>query len=226
MENFSQILQRATERKGGAAQLEALLPKVKTSQQISQISNQTCLSEMSKKIFQSGFVWRVVEAKWPGFEEVFWQFQPEKLVLASDEQIEKMSQDTRIIRNFTKVKSIRHNANFILEISEKHGSFGQFLSEWPENNIIELWQLLKKQGSRLGGNTGPYFLRTIGKDTFLLSQDTVGYFISQNVISRHPTSMRDLNLIQNIFNDLQQQSGMSYSEISRIISLSFGDNIM
>ena len=28
--------------------------------------------EFTRKIFQSGFYWSVIEKKWPGFEEVFW----------------------------------------------------------------------------------------------------------------------------------------------------------
>jgi len=34
---------------------------------------------------------------------------------------------------------------------------------------------LKKHGQRLGGNTGPYALRLLGKDTFILSSDVEGY---------------------------------------------------
>ena len=76
-----------------------------------------------------------------------------------------------------------------------------------------------------GGNTGPYGLRALGKDTFLLTNDVVGYFTQRNIISGSAQSKRSLNAIQNSFNDLQQQSGRSFAELSMIISKSVGDNL-
>ena len=224
MEKFDIIYERAAERKGGAKALEALLPQSLSQKQLKKLPDSVFLAEMSKKIFQSGFVWRVVENKWPGFEEVMWGFEPQKLALASDEQIEKMAQDTRIIRNLTKVKAVRENAYFIKTVAKKHGSFGAFIAEWPTDEITQLWLHLKKNGSRLGGNTGPYFLRTVGKDTFILARDVVAYLIGQGIVTKSPTSQKDLRATQAAFNDWQQQSGRSLAEISRVISCSIGEN--
>jgi hypothetical protein len=47
-------------------------------------------------------------------------------------------------------------------------SFAEFIAAWPSNDMIGLWDYLKKKGQRLGGNTGPYALRAIGKNTFYL----------------------------------------------------------
>lgn len=225
MEKFDIIYDRAAERKGGAKALETLLPKSLSGAQLKKLPDSVFLSEMSKKIFQSGFVWRVVENKWPGFEEVMWGFEPQKLALASDEQIEKMAQDTRIVRNLTKVKAVRENAYFIKTMAKKHGNFGAFIADWPVGEITQLWLYLKKNGSRLGGNTGPYFLRTVGKDTFILSRDVVAYLIGQDIVAKSPTSQKDLKATQAAFNEWQQQSGRSLAEISRVISCSIGENV-
>ena len=83
---------------------------------------------------------------------------------------------------------------------------------------------MKKHGARLGGNTGPYGVRAMGKDTFLLSNDVVGYFTQRNIISGSHQSKRSLTAIQESFNELQQQSGRSLQELSMIISKSVGDN--
>ena len=224
MEKFEQIYERAAARKGGAKALEKLLPKVLKPSQIAKIEDKDILSAMAMKIFQSGFVWRVVENKWPGFEEVMWGFEPQKLALASDEQIEKMAQDTRIIRNFTKVKAVRQNAYYLKSMAKKHGSFAKFIADWPITEITQLWLELKKNGSRLGGNTGPYFLRTIGKDTFLATRDVTAYLIGQGIVDKQPTSQRDLKAMQEAFNQWHQESGRSMSEISRVISCSIGEN--
>lgn len=224
MEKFSEIQQRAIERKLGQSNLAKLMPAPASRKQLIGLPNRVYLAEMTKKIFQSGFVWRIVENKWSGFEQVFWGFEPHKLELASDEQIERMAQDKRIVRNLTKVKSVRDNAFFIQEMTEKGRSFGDFIANWPSDEITLLWLYLKKHGSRLGGNTGPYFLRSVGKDTFLLTKDVVQYFIGQNLINKNPSSQRDLKLIQAVFNDWQQQSGCSFSEISRTLACSVGEN--
>ncbi|WP_196139137.1 DNA-3-methyladenine glycosylase I [Aliikangiella sp. G2MR2-5] len=224
MEKFEVIYNRAAERKGGAKALEKLMPSIRSVKQLKSTSDRDYLSAMAMKIFQSGFVWKVVENKWPGFEEVMWNLEPQKLALASDEQIEKMAQDKRIIRNLTKVKAVRENAYLIKTVAKKYGSFGNYIADWPVDNIVGLWLELKKQGARLGGNTGPYFLRTVGKDTFLLTRDVCAYLIGQGVVTKNPTSQRDLKAVQHAFNGLQQESGRHLSEISRIISCSIGEN--
>lgn len=224
MEKFDDIFARAAERKGGKKALELLLPENLTVGQLKKLADSDILAAMSMKIFQSGFVWRVVENKWPGFEEVMWGFEPKKLALASDEQIERMAQDKRIIRNHTKVKAVRENAYYIKTIAKRHGSFAQFIADWPVTDITGLWLELKKNGCRLGGNTGPYFLRSIGKDTFLMTRDVVAYLIGQNIVTKQPSSQKDLKAVQSAFNQWQQESRRSMAQISRIISCSIGEN--
>ena len=37
------------------------------------------------------------------------------------------------------------------------------------DGIVELWEALAKRFSQMGGNSGPSFLRMVGKDTFVLT---------------------------------------------------------
>ena len=224
LEKFSAIYQRACERKGGPQLLAAGLDKPLSPQVLSKIGDDRFLAEFSKKVFQSGFVWRVVRNKWPNFERIFFDFNIEKILLVPDEMLEQKATDPSIIRNYTKVRTIRDNAIMIDSVAREHGSFAKFVADWPNEDIIGLWAYLKKHGARLGGNTGPYSLRTIGKDTFLLSNDVVGYFTKRNIISGSAQSKRSLTAIQASFNELQQQSGRSLQELSMIISKSVGDN--
>jgi 3-methyladenine DNA glycosylase Tag len=191
---------------------------------LSKIGDDRFLAEFSKKVFQSGFVWRVVRNKWPDFERVFFGFNIEKILLVPDEMLEQKATDPSIIRNYTKVRTIRDNAVMIDSVAREHGSFAKFVADWPSEDIIGLWAYLKKHGARLGGNTGPYSLRMIGKDTFLLSNDIVGYFSQRDIISGSARSKRSLTAIQDSFNELQQQSGRSLQELSMIIAKSVGDN--
>lgn len=225
-EPFERIYQRACERKGGARALEALLAPTISDEKIADLPDNLLLGELTKKVFQSGFVWRVVRQKWPGFCEVFFDFDIEKMLLMSDEMLEAKARDERIIRNAAKVFTIRHNAMMIDDIARAHGSFARFIANWPTSDIIGLWAYLKQHGARLGGNTGPYALRAIGKDTFLLSTDVEAYLRATKVFDGGLNTKRSLNQIQQQFNLWQQQSGRSLTHISQIIALSVGENIV
>lgn len=223
-ETFKQLYQRVCERKGGPDAVNALLSFPLSSAELSQISDDRYLAAFTKKVFQSGFVWRVVEQKWDNFEEVFFQFDIDKILLMPDEMLERKAQDPAIIRNYNKVKTIRENADMIKQVSEQHGGFGQFIAQWPQEDTTGLWLFLKKHGCRLGGNTGPYALRSLGKDTFILSRDVEQYFIKRKIISGGATSKRSLGQIQEYFSQLQQQSQLPLQQISQLIAMSVGDN--
>lgn len=225
MLTYSNILDMACRRKGSEAQVEALLAPPRSPQALKQLSDGRYLSAFSKKVFQSGFVWRVVEAKWDSFENLFWEFDIDKLLMMPDEMLEQRALDKRIIRNQKKVWAIRENATMI-DITRRHEqrSFAEFIADWPVNDITGLWLYLKKHGCRLGGNTGPYALRTLGKDTFLFTRDVEGYLREQEIVATGITTRSALRNAQRFFNDLQQDSGRSLTELSQLVSLSFGEN--
>jgi len=224
METFEKLYQRAIERKGGEIALLNLISKPLSADKLLNVPNDRVLSEMTKKVFQSGFVWSVVEKKWESFEDVFWGFDIEKLIMMPDDMLERKAKDPAIIRNYNKVRTIRENAFMLKEISDEYGSVGKWLTEWPDKNIIGLWAYLKANGSRLGGNTGPYALRKLGKDTFILSKDVEAYFRSYGLIDGGLTTKRSLNTIQETFLKWQSESKLSLQELSQIVAYSIGDN--
>ncbi len=205
------------------ATLKKLLPKSKTPAQLRKIPDDRWLAEMTKRVFCSGFVWRVIDAKWPHFEKAFKGFKPEAVARLPDEALEKLASNKDIVRNYKKIVSVRENAWFVLEIAREHNGFGRFIADWPEQNIVGLWQVLKKRGSRLGGHTGQYFLRFMGKDTFILSPDVLACLKHHGLIETvNPTSKRDLDIIQQCFNHWRQETGFSLAELSRIAACSVG----
>ncbi|PCI45238.1 MAG: 3-methyladenine DNA glycosylase, partial [Moraxellaceae bacterium] len=153
MHHFDVILERAIERKGGKKKLHAQLPVPKSSRALMAKKDHHYLSAMSRRVFRAGLKHSMVDAKWPAFEERFFSFEPEKVVLMSDERLDKMMQDTAIIRHYGKLKTVRRNAQFVLDIKLEHGSFGRFVAQWPESDIVGLWRLLAKRGTYLGGRS-------------------------------------------------------------------------
>src|SRR6266850_1114778 len=171
MTSFKAIRTRAAKRKGGDKSLVALLPKVPSQKALARLADDRVLAEMAKRIFSAGFVWSVIEKKWPGFEAAFLGFEPPRLLLQPDEFWEGLASDTRIVRNPQKIMAVRGNARFVADIAREHGSFGKFLAQWPAGDQVGLLDLLGKRGTRLGARTGQYFLRFIGKDCFVTSTD-------------------------------------------------------
>ena len=92
---------------------------------------------------------------------------------------------------------MRENARFVADIAREHGSFGKFLAEWPADDQVGLLELLAKRGARLGGRTGQYLLRFVGKDGFVTSTDVVACLRDAGLdISENPTSKKDLKKVQ------------------------------
>jgi len=225
MQHFKTIRARAAKRKGGDAKLIALLPKLTSTAALARIPDNRILSDMAKRIFSAGFAWTVIEKKWPGFEEAFLGFEPKRLLAQPDEFWERLASDTRIVRNAQKIMAVRANAAFIADIARQHGSFAKFLAAWPSGDQIGLLDLLAKKGARLGGGTGQYFLRFIGKDSFVLSADVVACLRDAGLdIAESPTSKKDLRKAQDQFNAWAQETGLPLTHLSRICAMSIGEN--
>lgn len=219
MRHFEELYELAAARKGGHRALEKLLDKPKSRAALRKIPNDRWLSQMCKNVFQAGFVWRVVENKWRDFERAFNGFDLHGVAYLSDESIEELMGDATIIRNHQKLLATRQNAAFLLELVEECGSAGKFFADFPSDTYIELLECLKKRASRMGGTSAQYFLRRMGKDSFILSRDVVRALIRENVVDRGATSKRDLAATQAAFNTWREQGGRSLSEVSRILAM-------
>ena len=144
MDSFETIYNRAAERKGGADELEALLPTPSSDDDLRARTDDRYLAEMTKCVFRSGFVWRVVEAKWDGFEAAFDGFDVASCAMLSDEDLERLTGDDRIVKHAKKIASVRFNAQFIEAVRREHGSFGAYVADWPCSDIVGLWWALHR----------------------------------------------------------------------------------
>ena len=87
-------------------------------------------------------------------------------------------------------------------------------------------ELLKKEGSRLGGQSCQYFIRFIGKDGYITSRDVIAALIANGLdIKDKPTSQRDQKKVQDAFNHWQDECGLPMTHISRILGFTAGDNV-
>ncbi len=217
MRHFDELYAIAVARKG-EDELEARLPDYSTADELAETRDDRYLSAMTQMVFSAGFVWRVIRNKWAGFEEAFLGFDPVKVATLAEANPEGLFIDTRIVRNPQKIRATYDNARFVLDIAGEHGGFGPFLADWPQDDLPGLWALLKKRGSRLGGDSGPRFLRHVGKDTFILTGDVVKSLTEQGVLEGKGTSKKAHAAANAAFLEWQQQSGRSLGQISMIIA--------
>jgi 3-methyladenine DNA glycosylase Tag len=225
MANFQAIRARAATRKGGEAVLAELLGPPPERAALATIPDNRILSTMAERVFSAGFVWSVIEQKWPGFEAAFLGFEPKRLLFEPEEFWEGLAADKRIVRNPQKIRSVRDNAAFVERMADEHGSFGKFLLSWPRDDQVGLMAYLGKHGSRLGGNTGQYFLRWLEWDAFIVSADMAAALRDAGLdIAESPTSKKDLDKIQAQINIWAAQTGLPRRHISRILAMSIGEN--
>lgn len=218
MRDYRWLHEFCLNRFGSAAALEARLPQPRSSEELRNITDDRYLSTLALRVFRAGLKHSLVDAKWPAFEEAFFGFDPDKVVLMGGEHIERLMQDARLIRHLGKLRSVPRNAQMLLDIRAEHGSVGNLIADWPVTEITGLWRRLSKHGNQLGGLSAPRFLRMVGKDTFVVTDDVAAALKAQKIVEKTPTSQRDLAATQAYFNVLHEQSGRPMCQLSVMLA--------
>jgi 3-methyladenine DNA glycosylase Tag len=138
----------------------------------------------------------------------------------SDEAIEALMKDARLIRHLGKLKAVQANGAAMVALAEEKGSFGAYVAAWPGDNIVGLWDDLAKRFAHLGGGSGPQFLRMAGKDTFVLSDFVVKALDHWGAFSGTPKSKGDRARVQAAFNEWAEETGKPLSHLSMILAAS------
>lgn len=222
MRTFDEILDIAADRKGGRGAVLGAIDAPRTADEIAAIPDDRWLAEMTRSVFQAGFNWSVIEKKWDGFEAAFHGFDVGRCAMMSEDWFDALLRDTRIVRNGAKIRSVQQNAVFVQEVSAGAGGFGRRIADWPTEDFAGLLGWLGGNGSRLGGTSGQYLMRKMGKDSFILSRDVVARLVAEGVIDKPPSSKRAMAAVQEAFNTWAAQSGKPLTVISRVLAQSIG----
>ena len=140
---------------------------------------------------QAGLSWSTILKRRKGYQIAFNNFDASKVAAYGDKEIEKLMQNTQIIRNRLKINSTISGAKALLEIQKDFGSFNKyiwgFVNDKPIiNNINQLRDIptftreseemskdLKKRGFNFVGPTICYaFMQAIG----MVNDHEVGCF--------------------------------------------------
>jgi 3-methyladenine DNA glycosylase Tag len=112
------------------------------------------LAVLTKAVFQSGISWRVIEAKWEGFVAAFEGFDPHKVADLTPDDVDRLAQDTRIVRNRRKIEATIENAQTLLELDAQPGGFTGYLRSQGD---FEALVASLRGNFRWLGDTGAYY---------------------------------------------------------------------
>ena len=131
--------------------------------------------------FQAGLSWKTVLHKREAFREVFHGFDPKKVSVMTDKELESARNNVAIIRNRLKINAALNNASAFLEIQSEYGTFDNYIWSFTDgksihNNFYSLMDIpastqlsdkvsksLKKRGFTFVGSTICYaFLQAAG----------------------------------------------------------------
>jgi 3-methyladenine DNA glycosylase Tag len=120
------------------------------------------LDVITRAVFQSGMSWRVVEAKWDGFRQGFAGFDPALVAAFTDDDVERLAADTRIIRNRRKIEATITNAQALLALDDAPGGFVGWLR--GQGDFDATVAALRGEFRFLGDMGAYYFLYVVGED--------------------------------------------------------------
>ena len=119
------------------------------------------LEVLTKAAFQSGMSWQVVDAKWDGFRQAFAGFDPKTVAAFDDEDVERLAEDTRIIRNRAKIEATVHNAGVMLALDGEAGGFVGWLR--GRGSFADTVAALRGEFRFVGDMGAYYFLYVVGE---------------------------------------------------------------
>ena len=87
--------------------------------------------------FQAGLSWSTIINKRENFRKAFDNFDPQKVARYTEKKIEKLLNDSGIIRNKLKIYSSVSNAKAFLKVQEEFGTFDKYIWQFTGGKTIK-----------------------------------------------------------------------------------------
>ena len=114
------------------------------------------------EINQAGLNWTTILNKQENFKKAYSNFSIKKVARYDEFERERLLNDAGIIRNKLKVNAAIHNAQVIMGLQNKHGSFKNWLDLHHPSTKEEWVKLFKKTFKFTGGEITNEFLMSSG----------------------------------------------------------------
>lgn len=114
------------------------------------------------EINQAGLSWETILKKETAFRRAYDNFKITKIAAYTEEDIERLLNDSLIIRNRLKINAVIENARTVLKLQEEYGSFEKWLKMNYSKTKEEWVKLFKRTFRFTGGEIVGEFLMSIG----------------------------------------------------------------
>ena len=135
------------------------------------------------EINQAGLSWETILKKEEGFRAAYGNFDIKKVASYTEEDRERLLNDSGIIRNKLKVNAAIENAKTILELQKEFGSFEKWLEHHHPKTLQEWMKIFKKTFKFTGGEIVNEFLMSIG---FLKGAHEESCWVNREIIQHKP----------------------------------------
>ena len=89
------------------------------------------------EMFQTGLSWLTILKKRENFRQAFDDFLVEKVAAYKEDDINRLLNNTGIIRNRSKIEAAVNNARIFIKIREEFGTFDKYLWRFTDGKIIK-----------------------------------------------------------------------------------------
>jgi len=129
------------------------------------VNNDDMLFEiMSLQIFQAGLTWKMILKRRDAFRKAFNNWNITIVASMNLTDIQKLLNNSLIIRNRKKIEACISNANVIQIIQKEHGSFcNWFYNVLEGNDLLYLQQNLRKTFKFIGPEIARMWLMACGR---------------------------------------------------------------
>lgn len=114
------------------------------------------------EINQAGLSWNTILNKQENFKKAYENFSISKVAAYNEDDVQRLLNDSGIIRNRLKINAAIHNAKKIQELQKEYGSFKNWLDINHPKSKEEWTKLFKKTFAFTGGEIVNEFLLSIG----------------------------------------------------------------
>jgi len=176
-------------------------------------------------IHVSGYKVSILRNRWEDIKKAFSNYNVHKVSRYTDRDFKKMMQNPKLIKNQRKLRACIENAKIMNEISEKYGSFGEYL-ERNKTDLKKLKEDLINRFHYLGNVLVLEYLKEIGIDSIKPDVHVVRVMYRLGLINSERISPENIDKVIEVANKMSRLTGEKLSVIDAIFWMygGSGDN--
>lgn len=171
---------------------------------------------MVRDIHNAGLKATLVTSKLPFIRQAFLGFDIRKVSEFDDEALQNLMDNPNVIRHKEKLKACVENAKKMRELSEQYGSFGEFLNQYKQDNLIELRNRLTNDFIYMGNVVVLDYLKDVGIDIVKPDVHVARVFFRLGFVSSEKQTMSNINRIIEIAEQIKQATSEKLAVIDAI----------